>query len=61
MTAGKRKELEHLIEQKILEFLGDPDSGLKLKKSFVSEMRKRMNKKQTLVPNFVVAKRYGVR
>ncbi|HCM44103.1 TPA: hypothetical protein DIS55_04110 [Candidatus Kaiserbacteria bacterium] len=61
MTAKEHKNLEHLVEQKILEFFGDPDSGLKFKRSFVSAMRKRMNKKQTLVPNSVVVKKYGVR
>ena len=28
------QELEYLIEQKILEILGDPDSGLELKEEF---------------------------
>ena len=61
MTTTERKELEHLIEHKILEFSGDLDSGLELKKDFVAELRKRMKKKQKLVSMSVVAKKYGIR
>lgn len=62
MTAAERnKKLENLVEQKIFEFLGDPDSGLELKKSFVVELRKRMRKNQKFTPLSVVAKKYGLR
>ncbi len=61
MTARERKELENIVEQKMLEFFGDPDSGLELKKSFVTELQNRINKKQRLVPMSVVAKKYGLR
>ena len=60
-TAERDKKLGHLVEQKILEFFGDPDSGLQLKKSFELELRKRLKKKQKLVPNSEVAKKYGIR
>ena len=60
-TAERNKKLENLVEQKILEFFGDPDAGLELKKSFVVELQKRLNKKQKLTPNSVVARKYGVR
>jgi len=35
-------ELELLIEQKILEFFGDPDSGLELKPEFKEELERRL-------------------
>jgi len=60
-TTERNKKLENLVEQKILEFLGDPDSGLELKKSFVLELKKRMSKKQKYTPMSVVAKKYGLR
>ena len=59
-TAEKDRKLNNLIEQKILEFFGDPDAGLELKPSFVRELKKRMAKKQKLTPLSVVMKRYGV-
>jgi hypothetical protein len=60
-TAQQSKKLEHLVEQKILEFLGDPDSGLTLKKSFVTELKKRMRKTGKLTSNRDMAQMYGVR
>jgi len=35
-------ELEYLIEQKVLEILGDPDFGLELKEEFKGELRERL-------------------
>ena len=61
MSATMNKELGHLVEQKILEFFGDPDSGLSLKKSFSTMLAKRMKKAQKLTPNSAVLKRYGLR
>ncbi|MDO8561930.1 MAG: hypothetical protein Q7S05_03830 [bacterium] len=60
-TAEKNKKLGNLVEQKILEFFGDPDAGLELKKPFAATLRKRLNKKQKLTPLSDVAKRYGIR
>ncbi|MFP4642349.1 MAG: hypothetical protein ACOC7P_00200 [Chloroflexota bacterium] len=37
------EELEHLIEQKVLEILGDPDSGLEMKEEFKKEIEERLN------------------
>jgi len=37
------EELEYLIEQKILELLGDPDSGLELRGEFKKELKKRLS------------------
>jgi hypothetical protein len=61
MTTTERKELENIVEQKILEFFSDPDFGLKLKRGVVSELKKRIKKKQNLVPMSAVAKKYGLR
>jgi len=35
-------ELEYLIEQKILEVLGEPDSGLELREEFKEELKGRL-------------------
>lgn len=60
-VAEQNKKLENLIEHKILEFLGDPDHGLALKKGFVQEIRRRVSKKQLLISHSSVMKKYGVR
>ena len=61
-TAEKNKQLGNLIEQKILEFFGDPDAGLELRTSHLRELKKRMaQKNRKLTPLSVVAKKYGVR
>ena len=36
------EDLEFLIEQKVLEILGDPDSGLELKQEFREELERRL-------------------
>lgn len=60
MTAKQQKVLENLVEQKILEFFGDPDSGLSVKKAFLAMLNKRAKKTQKLVPNAAVLKKYGI-
>jgi len=60
-TTEKNRNLEHLVEQKILEFFGDPDAGLDLKKPFATALRKRLSKKQKLTPFSVIARKYGIR
>jgi hypothetical protein len=37
-------DLEQLIEHKLLEILGDPDSGLQLKREFKRKLQKRLKK-----------------
>ena len=37
-------DLEYLIEQKLLEMLGDPDSGLELTEEFKRKLRERLGK-----------------
>ena len=60
-TAEKDQHIGNLVEQKILEFFGDPDAGLTLKKSFASKLRKRLGTSQKLISNTGVAKKYGIR
>jgi hypothetical protein len=52
-------ELEGLIEQKILEVLGDPDSGLELKEEFRQELRRRLENPSRRMPHHEVVKRIG--
>lgn len=49
-TAQRNKNLEYLIEQKIVELYGDPDAGLTLKKSFVEKLRKSMRDSRKVAP-----------
>jgi hypothetical protein len=60
-TAENNRKLENLVEQKILEFFGDPDSGLTLNKSFLTMLNKRMQKNQKLTSHADVLKKYGLR
>jgi len=52
-------ELEHLIEQKILEVLGDPDSGLGLKDEFKKKLRERLKKSSKRTTHAEVIKAVG--
>lgn len=54
--------LEHLIEQKmqkILEVLGDPDSGLKLREEFKRELEGRLGRPSRRIPHQEVLNRLG--
>jgi hypothetical protein len=52
-------ELEGLIEQKILEVLGDPDSGLELKEEFKRELKSRLENPSRRISHHEVIKRIG--
>jgi len=52
-------DLEHLIEQKVLEMLGDPDSGLELREEFKKELEERLKKPSKRVPQREVLNRSG--
>ncbi|PIU56921.1 MAG: hypothetical protein COS87_00710 [Chloroflexi bacterium CG07_land_8_20_14_0_80_45_17] len=52
-------ELEYLIEQKILEVLGDPDSGLELREEFKEELKERLTNPSKKVSHDEVIKRLG--
>ncbi len=50
-------DLEHLIEQKVLEIVGDPDSGLELKDDFREELKRRMRRPARRISHEEVLKR----
>lgn len=52
-------ELEYLIEQKVLEVLGDPDSGLELKEEFKEELKRRLEKPSRRIPHQEVVNKIG--
>jgi len=52
-------DLEYLIEQKVLEMLGDPDSGLQLKDEFKEELRERLKNSSRRISHEEVIKRVG--
>jgi hypothetical protein len=52
-------DLEHLIEQKLLEVLGDPDSGLELKDDFRRKLEKRLKEPSKRISHHEVIKRFG--
>jgi len=52
-------ELELLIEQKVLEILGDPDFGLDLKEEFKAELRQRLTGQSRKISHEEVLERIG--
>ena len=52
-------DLEQLIEHKLLEFLGDPDSGLQLKKEFKRKLEQRLKKPSKRISHEEVLKRFA--
>jgi len=52
-------DLEYLIEQKVLEMLGDPDSGLELRDEFKEELRERLKNSSRRMSHEEVIKRVG--
>jgi hypothetical protein len=52
-------ELEGLIEQKIVEVLGDPDSGLELREEFTRELKSRLENPSRRLPHHEIVKRIG--
>jgi len=52
-------ELEYLVEQKILEVLGDPDSGLELREEFKQELKRRLENPSRRISHQEVVSRVG--
>ena len=52
-------DLEHMIETKILEILGDPDAGLELREEFKAKLRERQNRVSLTVSHQEVLKELG--
>lgn len=53
------EELESLIEQKILEIFGDPDSGLNLKDDFAQKLKARLSDAGRRIPHHEVVEKFG--
>ncbi len=51
-------DIENLIEHKLLEIIGDPDSGLHLKKEFKTKLEQRLEKPSERIPHREVLKRF---
>ena len=52
------EDLEQLIEQKVLEMLGDPDSGLRLNEKFKAKLEKRLKKSARRISHQEVLKKF---
>jgi len=50
-------DLDYLIEQKILEIFGDPDSGLELREEFRQELERRLKNPSRRIPHREVVKK----
>jgi len=50
-------DLDYLIEQKILEIFGDPDSGLELREEFRQELERRLKNPSRRIPHGEVVKK----
>lgn len=64
-TAQLNKRIENIVdrrvEQKLLEFLGDPDEGREVKKSLITRLQKQMKEKnRKLTSHADVLKMYGL-
>jgi hypothetical protein len=53
------EDLEHLIEQKLVEMLGDPDAGLPMRKEFEARLKERLGKSPVRIPHEEVLKRFA--
>lgn len=61
-TTQLNKKIGDIVEQKLLEFFGDPDAGLEVRKSFLADLQKSMKKKnRKLTSHTEVLKKYGIR
>ena len=52
-------DIEQLIEQKLLEILGDPDSGLHLRKEFKTKIEQRLKKPSKRISHEEVLKKFA--
>lgn len=55
----KVTDIDQLIESKLLELIGDPDSGLKLKKSFKAKLEQRLYRPSKKIPHDQVVRRFA--
>jgi len=52
-----RPWLEEVVEQKLIELLGDPDAGLELREEIVTRLKKTLSSKNKSIPLESVAKK----
>ncbi len=52
-------DIEQIVEQKLFEIIGDPDSGLHLKKEFKTKLKQRLKKPSKRVSHEEVLKRFA--
>ncbi len=52
-------DLEHFIEQKLLEALGDPDAGLQLKEEFRRKLEERIKDPSKRISHHEVLNRFA--
>ncbi len=53
------EDLEQLIDNKLLEILGDPDSGLQLKKQFKRKLQQRLKTPSQRISHKEILKRFA--
>jgi hypothetical protein len=53
------EDLENIIEQKVLELLGDPDAGLELRKEFKEELSRRLKNRGVTISHQEVIKKFA--
>ena len=54
------EDLEELIENKFIEIIGDPDSGLELTKEFKAKLEKRLRNPSRRISHDEVLKRFAL-
>lgn len=52
-------DVEQIVEQKLLEIIGDPDSGLHLKKEFKTKLEQRLKKPSKRISHQEAMKRFA--
>ena len=58
-TTISKSDIELLIEQKLIELLGDPDSGLEVKTGFLNKLKERLQKKSKRISQKKILEMYG--
>ena len=53
------QDLEQFIEHKVLEMIGDPDSGLQLRKEFKATLQERLKKSSKRISHKEVLKKFA--
>ncbi|OIO51438.1 MAG: hypothetical protein AUJ45_00620 [Parcubacteria group bacterium CG1_02_50_68] len=54
------KKIDFIVERKLNELLGDPDSFLSLNKQFLRRLKNRLNTTSKLISHAKIVKKYGL-